>query len=202
MSLSRPALRRTLLAAGAAVTALTLAACSNDGGTQGGSGNTNFVSGKDGISTVAKGDRDDAPKLDGETLDGKKLDLSSADYKGKVVVLNVWGSWCGPCRAEAKYLKKVSEETKSKGVEFVGINTRDANIGPAREFEKQHGIEYPSLYDPAGKLLLRFPKGSLNPQGIPATIVIDREGKIASRAQMALNDKHLHKMIDPLIAEK
>ncbi|WP_327354224.1 TlpA family protein disulfide reductase [Streptomyces sp. NBC_01304] len=201
MSLSRPALRRTLLAAGAAVAALTLAACSGDGGTQGGSGNSNFVSGKDSIETVAKADRKEAPTLDGEMLDGKRLDTSSSAYKGKVVVVNVWGSWCPPCRAEAKYYVKLSKEMKDQGVEFVGINTRDPNKGPAIEFEKEFGVEYPSFYDPAGKLILRF-KGNLSLQGIPAVLVIDRDGKIAARALGGVNDKHLHKMIDPLIAEK
>ncbi|MFP3988645.1 TlpA disulfide reductase family protein [Streptomyces sp. E11-3] len=200
MSFSR-APRRTLPAvvALAAAGALTLTACTGDA-QGGGSGNTNFVAGKDGISTAAKGDRKEAPKLDGETLDGEQLDTT--DYKGKVLVVNVWGSWCSPCRAEAKYLAKVSKETKDQGVEFVGINTRDVNKGPAIEFEKDYEVPYPSLYDPVGKLLLRFPKGSLNPQSIPTTIVIDREGKIAARAMQAINDKQLHKMIDPLIAEK
>ncbi|MGW0735857.1 TlpA family protein disulfide reductase [Streptomyces sp. NPDC002851] len=199
MSLRRPALRRARIAAGAAVAALVLSACGN-GGTQGGGGNTNFVAGKEGVATAAKGERQDAPKLEGETLHGKKISL--ADYKGKVVVVNVWGSWCGPCRVEAPYLQKVYEETRSKGVEFLGINTRDTSKGPAIKFEEDHGITYPSLYDPSGKLILRFPKGSLSPQAIPSTVVIDRDGKIAARALQAVNDKQLHKMIDPLIAEK
>ncbi|WP_156726416.1 TlpA family protein disulfide reductase [Streptomyces apocyni] len=200
MSLSR-APRRALPAAIAlaAAGALTLTACGGDA-QGGGSGNTNFVTGTDGISTAAKGERKTAPKLDGETLDGEKLDTS--DFKGKVLVVNAWGSWCAPCRAEAKYLSKVAKETKDQGVEFVGINTRDPNKGPAIAFEKDYGVPYPSLYDPMGKLLLRFPKGSLNPQTIPTTIVIDRDGKIAARVMKAVDDKQLHEMIDPLIAEK
>ena len=62
---------------------------------------------------------------------------------------------------------------------------------------------YPSLYDPIGKLMLRFPKGSLNPQAIPSTIVLDRDGKIAARARSARSrEDELRKMLDPLIAEK
>ncbi|NBE54012.1 TlpA family protein disulfide reductase [Streptomyces boluensis] len=200
MSLSRPALRRaSLLAAGAAVAALTLSAC-GDGGTQGGSGNTNFVTGKNGIANVDKADRVAAPKLDGETLDGKPLNLDA--YKGKIVVLNIWGSWCGPCRVETPYLVKVAEELKPKGVEFVGINTRNPDRGPAIKFEEEFGVEYPSFYDPSGKLILRFPQGSLAPQQIPSTVVIDKDGKLAARALQTVNDKQLHKMIDPLLAEK
>ncbi|MFF3783672.1 MULTISPECIES: TlpA family protein disulfide reductase [unclassified Streptomyces] len=203
MSYGRAPRRRfTLLAAPAAVAALalTLTACGGDGNKAGGGGNTNFVTGSGGISTVDKGDRKAAPKLDGETLDGKQLDV--ADYKGKVVVLNMWGSWCGPCRLEAQYFSRVAREMKDKDVQFVGINTRDPQKGPAVSFEKDYGVPYPSLFDPTGKLMLRFPKGTLNPQAIPSTVVLDRDGKIAARSLAALDSEQLHKMIDPLIAEK
>ncbi|MDK0520173.1 TlpA disulfide reductase family protein [Streptomyces sp. ML-6] len=197
-----PRRRFTLLAAPAAAVALalTLTACGGNDNKTGGGGNTNFVTGSGGISTVAKGDRVAAPKLDGETLDGKQLDV--ADYKGKVVVLNMWGSWCGPCRLEAQYFSRVAKETKDKGVQFVGINTRDAQKGPAISFEENYGVPYPSLFDPAGKLMLRFPKGTLRPQAIPSTVVLDREGKIAARSLTAIDADKLHEMIDPLIAEK
>ncbi|MEN8655860.1 TlpA disulfide reductase family protein [Streptomyces sp. 21So2-11] len=207
MSLSRAPRRRSnrtrhaaAAAAVAVVGALTLSACGGDGSTSSGTGGAKFVTGDSGISTVAKGDRQDAPKLDGTTLEGKKLDVG--DFLGKVVVMNVWGSWCPPCRAEAPHFSKVAKETKSDGVEFVGINTRDDSKGPALKFEEDYGVAYPSLYDPIGKLILRFPKGSLNPQAIPSTIVIDREGRIAARTLTALNEKKLRQMIDPLIAEK
>lgn len=190
--------RAALLAAGAAAVAVTLSACGS-GGTSGGSGKTNFITGKDGISTVEQGARHDAPAIDGETLDGEKLSID--DYKGKVVVLNVWGSWCPPCRAEAPNFVKVAAATKDD-VQFVGINARDPQKGPALSFEKDYGVTYPSLYDPMGKLMLRFPKGTLNPQFIPSTVVIDRDGKIAARSQQPLNEEKLRKMVDPLIAEK
>ncbi|MFF3452767.1 TlpA family protein disulfide reductase [Streptomyces sp. NPDC002730] len=201
MSLSR-ASRAALLTAVVAVGALSLSACSGDSnGKSGGGGNTNFVTDSGGISTVAKGKRTAPNKLSGETLEGKPLDI--ADFKGKVVVMNAWGSWCPPCRAEAPHFAKVSKETKAKGVEFVGINTRDPNKGPALAFEKDFEIGYPSLYDPVSKLIVNgFPKGSLNPQSIPSTIVLDREGKIAARSLKALNATELRKIIDPLIAEK
>ncbi|CAM5519555.1 TlpA disulfide reductase family protein [Streptomyces atroolivaceus] len=194
-----PRRRSTLLAATVVAGVLVLSACS--GGTKaGGGGNTNFVTGSGGISTVAKGDRTDAPKLDGATLNGEALDVT--DYKGKVVVLNFWGSWCGPCRAEAKHFQKVSEETAAQGVQFVGINTRDPQRTNAVNFEQDFGVTYPSIYDPTGKLLLRFPKGTLNPQAIPSTVVVDRDGKLAARTLAALDAEKLRKMIDPLIAEK
>ncbi|MEU6112487.1 TlpA disulfide reductase family protein [Streptomyces albidoflavus] len=193
--------RRLSLTASAAVAALLLTACGegNGGTTQSGSG-ANYVAGKDGIATVDKGERKDAPAIGGETLDGSTFDL--ADHKGKVVVVNVWGSWCAPCRAEAPNLVKVAEDTADQGVQFVGINTRDSNKGPAIAFEKDYEVGYPSLYDPQGKQILRFPRGSLSPQAIPSTVVIDRDGKIAARTLQAVSEKQLRAMIDPVLAEK
>lgn len=191
--------RAVLVPAGAAVAALVLSACGS-GGTSGGSGNTNFITGKDLIATVKEGDRTDAPDLSGATIDGKSLNV--AGYKGKVVVINVWGSWCAPCRAEAPNFVKVARDTASKGVQFVGINTRDTSTESARAFEEQYGVTYPSLYDPTGKLMLRFKRGTLNPQAIPSTLIIDREGKIAARTLQALTEDKLRKMIDPVVAEK
>ncbi|MFC0600683.1 TlpA family protein disulfide reductase [Streptomyces palmae] len=190
--------RATVLATGAAVAALTLTACG--AGASGGSSDTKFVQGKGGVDTVRKGDRIPAPELSGETVDGAKLDVSS--FKGKIVVLNFWGSWCAPCIAEADNFVKVAKDTKDKGVQFVGINTRDADPANARKFEKDRGVPYPSLYDPIGRLTLRFPKGSLNPQAIPTTIVLDRDGKIAARALRPLSEEALRDMVEPLIAEK
>ncbi|OIK01253.1 TlpA family protein disulfide reductase [Streptomyces monashensis] len=191
--------RAALLSAVAAAAALTLSACGK-GGTSGGGGNTNFVTGNNGISTAPLGKRDAAPDLSGETIDGRTLDVAS--FKGQVVVVNVWGSWCSPCREEASYFAKVSKTYEGKGVQFVGINTRDTSTTPAVNFEKEHGIDYPSLYDPTGRLMLRFKKGTLNPQLIPSTLVIDKHGKVAARALEALDDTALLKMLKPVLAEK
>lgn len=185
--------------AGIAVSALALSACSG-GGTSSAGSNTNFVGGSGEISRAAKADRRPAPAISGESVDGKRLNL--ADYKGKVVVLNVWGSWCAPCRAEAPHLVKVAEATKAQGVEFIGINTRDPDKVKADAFETQFAVPYPSFYDPIGKLLLKFPKGSLNPQAIPSTLIIDRDGKVAVRILMPVGEDKLHQALDPIVAEK
>ncbi len=151
---------------------------------------------------MSKEERAEAPKLDGETVDDGTLDTTT--LKGKVVVLNVWGSWCPPCRNEAKYFATVSKEYADAGkdVAFVGINTRDNSKQNAIAFEENYGITYPSLYDPAGKLMLRFPKGTLNPNAIPSTIVLDKDGKIAARTLAPINDEQLRSMVDPVLAEK
>ncbi|MDN3028871.1 TlpA disulfide reductase family protein [Streptomyces sp. S.PB5] len=198
-AVTRTSRRTVLLTATAAAAALTLSACSS-GGTSGGTGDTKFVTGNNGIDTVAQGKRDTAPVLSGKTIDGGEL--STADYKGKVLVVNIWGSWCTPCRAEAKNLQAVYAKYKDQGVQFVGINTRDTNTTSAINFEKEFGVTFPSLYDPTGKQMLRFKKGTLNPQLIPTTLVIDREGKLAARALMALGEENLLGMIKPVLAEK
>ncbi|MEV7521531.1 TlpA disulfide reductase family protein [Streptomyces sp. NPDC091371] len=210
MSLSRAPRRRStsgrvlLLTAVTLASALTLTACGDgdSGSKPNGSSGGNYVTGAGGISTVARGERTEAPKLDGESVDGKTLDTTA--LKGKVVVLNVWGSWCPPCRAEAPHFAKVSKELADAGqdVAFVGINTRDTSKQNATAFETNYGITYPSFYDPDGKLMLRFPKGTLNPQAIPSTIVLDKEGKIAARTLVAVNEEQLRSMIVPLLAEK
>ncbi len=191
--------RTALLAAGAAVLAFAVAACGS--GTSGGGGGTGFITSSEGIATVKKSERTAAPDLSGETLEGEKLDVFS-EYKGKVVVLNVWGSWCAPCRAEAPNLVTVSEDLADQGVQFVGINTRDTSTSPAKAFEEDYGVTFPSLYDPTGKLMLRFEKGTLNPKAIPSTLVIDRDGKVAARSLQALTEEKLRKMIEPVLAEK
>ncbi|ROQ96558.1 thiol-disulfide isomerase/thioredoxin [Streptomyces sp. 2132.2] len=193
--------RALLLTAVTLAGALTLSACDDEGKPNGSAGG-NYVTGTAGISTVAQGSRTEAPKLDGETVDGKTLDTTS--LKGKVVVLNVWGSWCPPCRAEAPNFAKVSKELADAGkdVAFVGINTRDSSKQNAASFEENFGITYPSLYDPDGKLLLRFPAGTLNPQAIPSTIVLDKQGRVAARTLVAISEQQLRSMIDPVLAEQ
>ncbi|NGO67993.1 TlpA family protein disulfide reductase [Streptomyces boncukensis] len=200
MSQTRRASRRiTLLAAGTVAGALLLVGC---GGSQTGSssGDTKFVQGTGQITKVDGADRKAAPELSGESVDGEHLKLS--DYRGKIVVLNVWGSWCSPCRAEAPNLAKVARETKDKGVQFLGINTRDLDKANARAFERNYKVPYPSFYDPSGKLILKFPKNTLSPQAIPSTVILDRDGRIAVRALKELGEKELRSALDPLIKAK
>lgn len=190
--------RRAAALAGVAALAFTVAAC---GGEEAGpsGGDSNIVQGTGQITHVEPADREDAPDIAGETLEGEELSLS--DFRGEIVVLNVWGSWCAPCRAEAPNLVAVAERTAEDGVQFLGINTRDSSKEPAIRFEENFGVEYPSLYDPSGRLILEFPRGSLNPQAIPSTLVIDREGRIAARALKPLTEEELQDALDPVLAE-
>ncbi|MGW4804667.1 TlpA family protein disulfide reductase [Kitasatospora sp. NPDC004272] len=196
--MSRTTSRTRLTAALGAATALALAGCSSSGSGSGGSG-VGFVTGKGGVATAAPADRAAAPDIAGTSLDGNGS-LKLSDYRGKVVVLNIWGSWCSPCRAEAKGLQETSQKYGDR-VQFLGINTRDTDPANAVAFEKNFGVTYPSIYDPDGAEILKFPKGSLNPQSIPTTIVIDQDGRLAARAMRAMSAEDLQKMVDPVLAE-
>ena len=193
--------RRSALALAALGGVLMLSACSGTNAAEtGGGSDSGYVAGTGESVSVPAAQRGAAINLSGKDLSGKTLDLSA--YRGKVVVLNVWGSWCGPCRAEAGDLETVFKADQAKGVEFVGINTRDTQIDQAQQFVQAHSLTYPSFYDEDGSLLLRFPKGSLNPQAIPSTLILDRRGRIAVRALQPLTSDQLSKILDPVIAEK
>ncbi len=187
-------------AATAAAAALALTGCSSSGSSGNGADQVGFVSVKDtNISKAEPGHRVEAPDISGETLDGGQVKLS--DYRGKVVVLNVWGSWCGPCRGEADDLQRVWTKYKDQGVQFLGINTRDSEKTNAVRFEQEKGVTYPSIFDPAGSQLLKFPKGSLSMQSIPTTLIIDRDGKLAARAVGGTVDDALESILQPVVAE-
>ncbi|MCL2550654.1 MAG: TlpA family protein disulfide reductase [Actinomycetia bacterium] len=195
----RRAARGAAALAATAALVLSAAACSSSSSSTSKDG-ANFVGGNGEIITVKPADRKDAPALSGKTVDGGTASLAA--YKGKVVVINVWGSWCAPCRAEAPNLAEVAKADAAKGVQFLGINTRDTDAANAASFDKRFGITYPSFYDPYGKLILQFPKGTLNPQAIPSTLVVDRQGRVAARVLKALSTAELHQLIDPIVAEK
>lgn len=158
--------------AAAALAVALLSACT----TQGGGDDVGFKGGDGAVAILAPQDRPTAPVLAGETLDGEPI--SSADFSGQILVINVWGSWCAPCRSEAPHLVEAHEEL-GPDVAFLGVNTRDLDVGPALAFERSFGITYPSIFDPKGELLLGF--GQLPPAAIPSTLVIDADGKVAAR---------------------
>jgi len=163
-----------LAAALAAVTAL--AGCAGGQAAQPGSGDTRFVAGDGHVEFFASAQRQKAPVIEGQTLDGGTATLTP----GKVHVLNFWASWCAPCRAEAPVLKDVAAITKSKGVEFLGVNFKDLKAS-AQAYDRAIKPGYPSIYDQSGKVLLEF-QGTVPPAAIPSTLIIDARGRIAARA--------------------
>lgn len=197
MSARRP-VRRVAAGIVAAVLACgLLAGCSSSGGSSGSGGEQGFVAGDGSIVVVPPEQRVAAPDLVGTTLDGDTFRLS--DHRGQVVVLNVWASWCAPCRAEADDLKAVSEQFADSGVQFVGLNTKDSDAA-ANAFVERFGMTYPNVVDADGTKQLLFGE-NLPPAAIPSTLVIDREGRVAARAIGEVDRSRLLGLIEPILAE-
>lgn len=130
--------------------------------------------------------------------DGTTTSLS--DFEGDVVVVNVWGQWCGPCRAEADDLEIVYENTQDLGVSFLGINVRDNQQDKAQDFVVDNNVTYPSIYDPSMRTLLAL--GQSYPTSvIPTTIVLDREHRVAAVFLTELLVEDLQPVVERIAAE-
>ena len=183
-----------------AVILLVATGCTGDGG------NAADAGGQQGYPEVGRrltrippDERRVAPEVSGPALGSGRI-LSSTAYPGKVVVLNVWGSWCGPCRKEAPDLQAASEQT-SDVARFLGINTKDRSEAPAEAFVRANRLSYPSIYDPDGRTLLAF-AGDLPPSAIPSTMILDKEGRLAVRVLGDISRATLVAMITDVASGK
>jgi len=186
-------------AAAVAAASLALAACSGGSIAQGtpASNGQSFVSG-DGGTTVFKGSSaPQAPPVTGTTLSGAKLSLSR--FRGHVLVLNFWGSWCTPCRAEAPRLASLAHAFGPSGVAFLGVDIRDTPAS-AEAFQRNFKITYPSLNDPGGEVALDF-HSTVPPAGIPTTLIISRSGRIAARVIGEVSYSGLRGLISKTLAQ-
>jgi thiol-disulfide isomerase/thioredoxin len=161
----------------ALVAALVLAvggvgACSDLDGTDG----KTWITGEGSLQQVPVADRGKPVEASGDDLAGDPLDL--ADYRGKVVVLNVYASWCPPCRTEMPTVVQLADHADASQVAYVGVNIRD-NDSAARAFGDKVGIDFPSFADPSSAVLLSL-SDELGPYSLPSTVVLDREGRVAA----------------------
>jgi thiol-disulfide isomerase/thioredoxin len=180
-----------------ALLGVLLSGCGSDGRVQP-ADSAGFVQGSGVVTVVPPEQRQPAPEFAGPLLDGGTFDLAEA--RGDVVVLNVWGSWCAPCRAEAPALVAVAEATAEDGVRVVGVNTRDTQTA-AQAFEDEFAVPYPSVVDADGRLLLAF-RETLPPAAIPSTLVVDREGRMAARVVGPITERSLTDLVEQVAAEE
>lgn len=177
---ARPAAPRSVvrrvaaLLPGLLVVVLAAAGCSGLDGT----GDGGYVEQSGAIVQIAVEDRDAPIELAGDSLEGDPLDV--ADLRGEVAVINVWGSWCPPCRGEVEFLVEAHDQLD---VPFLGVNIRD-DVDSAQAFERASGVDYPSIYDEASEALLGL--GRYAPRSPPVTLVLDREGRVAAVVSGAL----------------
>jgi thiol-disulfide isomerase/thioredoxin len=157
---------------------------------------TGFIGGQS-LTRLLPDRRRPAPVITGPTLTGDTT-LTTATYAGKVIVINVWGSWCAPCRKEAPDLAAASQQTATVA-QFVGLDIRDYDKAPAQAFVRAFHVPYPSIYDPRGTQLVKF--NELPPSAIPSTLIIDRKGRIAVRVIGVISKVTLAQMINDIAAE-
>ena len=191
--------RRTRARRRAGALALALLPLVSCGGPSFSSGDQGFVS-SDRTVTVLHADERKVPDGDvaGQTID--KAPVALKQLQGRVVVMPVWGSWCGPCRAEAPMLADAARDLDKHGVSFLGINSRDPSEVAARAFTKRFDIPYPSIYDPDGNTLLLF-RGTLPPQTIPAFVFIDADGRVAARVLGEIDRSTLYGVVSDVLGK-
>jgi thiol-disulfide isomerase/thioredoxin len=168
--------------------ALALSSCGGGGSSI---AEESFVSGNGSVSYIKPSDRIAAPALSGMTLSGKNYTFNV----GQVAVVNVWASWCAPCRAEAPTLAALSE--KYTDVAFMGILTRDNPVN-AEAFARRFALPYPTLIDDS--VLIGFRK-SLPANAIPSTVLIDKRGDVAARISGEVTFASLSELIEKVSAE-
>ena len=200
-----PRRRGAFVAACALGLSLLTAACNDDANSvasqaMAGDGK-GYVAGDGTVEQLAVADRGAAVSLGGTTVDGKSWS-TAADAPGKVVVLNVWGSWCAPCVDETPHLQQVwqSYSTAGKPVAFVGIDIKES-AATAAAFLKANSVTYPSLSDSGsgGQPMLALQGKAA---ATPSTLVLDRQGRIAARVLGATTVSTLMGLVDDVLAEQ
>jgi len=184
-----------------AVAALTGCSTGSDAVAQGGTFEFVAPGGQTDIFYDPPQDRGRPGPLAGPDLMDTDRTISLDDFAGKVVVINVWGQWCAPCRTEISQLQQVYEATRDQGVAFLGIDVRDNNIDAPRDFVVDRGVTFPSIYDPAMRTMIAF-GGRYPTTVIPSTVVLDRQHRVAAVFLRELLAEDLQPVVERLAAEQ
>lgn len=181
------------------VGAVLLAGCTSTQDAVASGGEFTFVA-PGGRTTIAypEAERGRVTGLAGESLLQPGRTISLDDYAGRVVVLNVWGSWCGPCREEAPDLQFVQESTAAAGAVVLGIDVRD-DRDAAADFLRDRGLTYDSIYDFPQRTLAAlngFPRNA-----VPSTIVLDEQHRVAWVTLLPVRPSELITVVRDLAAE-
>ena len=160
--------------------------------------NKNYIAGDGTVTEYALSERPVAGEWSGITESGLQLDSSA--LLGAVTVLNFWYAGCAPCRAEAPDLVELHEKYSSQGVNFVGVNVRDT-AETALAFDRKFGIQFPSVMDAqSGSVSLAF-TGVVSPSAVPTTLIIDTDGRVASRVLGRIEPSILSTLIETVLEE-
>jgi cytochrome c biogenesis protein CcmG/thiol:disulfide interchange protein DsbE len=142
---------------------------------------------------IARGERPAAPAVVLPELEGGST-AALADYRGRVVVLNYWASWCTPCRQESPLLERWHERISARGGTVLGVDSLDVTAD-ARAFIRRFRLTYPMLRDRDGDTQKRF-----GVTGYPETLVVDRRGRIAALQRGPVDDAFLRRTVLPLLS--
>jgi thiol-disulfide isomerase/thioredoxin len=183
-----PAVAGLVLVLAAAASGCATSASSATGGTQ-------YVAGDGSFTLIPAAQRKQAPDLSGPLVGGGSASL--APHRGQVVVLNLWASWCSPCRQEAPSLAAAARMLPDAA--FFGINTRD-NEGNAEAFEQSQRVPYPSFFDQDGTLVLDMQQ-IVNMRSLPVTVVLDAQGRVAAAVYGPTTAITIKDIVSPLERE-
>ena len=175
---------------------LVLAGCTGKDAVDQGAGQYRFVSGTSLGKTYPLGERKEAGHFTGELLNGGTLSLSQ--LAGKVVVINFWAVWCGPCKTETPAFDSVYRAYRTKDVSFVGVDTKDQR-SQAQAFVKDNQISYPMIFDEPGETALAL--GKIPALALPFTVLIDKHGRVAAVYLERLQPADLQPVLNSLLAE-
>ena len=189
----------------AAAVALPLAGCSQDADNAQNAvatgGNFEFITpGGEKVINYEESERKPLRTFSGEDVRDRDKTISLEDYEGEIVVLNSWGQWCAPCRAEADDLQEVHSELQKRKIGTVlGINVRDYNPQVSNDFLEDNGLEYPSIYDPPFKTAAAL--GGVPTSVVPTTIVLDKQHRPATVFLRSITAQDVMDVVDKLEKE-